>query len=465
MRGAEGDFYLKTFDTGSEYFLDSLPAQILWHCDGNHSLEWLAQKFSQPAEDVESFLAEIEKAELLTMEQEKKPVTFPPFARPPYLKEVQFDATGHCNLFGICKHCYGKKVFQEAAKTELSLEEMLKIFKQMHDLNVANCFLSGGEIFTRRDLPEIIQAIAANQIYLSGIFTNGTIHRPEVISAVLASGVRTTFLVSLDGHTSSINDFMRGPGNLAKTVTFIKEAKGAGLKVTVNTMVIRQNIAQLMDMALFLEDLGIDRWRLSIPREQGEAILNKELIVPEWEQIFTAYEMLLRYGLTKKGGMRIQLSSIFKTEFLEKKNFFLFVDDTSCCEYKRWSLVVKPNGMVVACPALDSLVFGDLRRMELSEIWYSDLTQAFKTLPLSATECHDCPIKQYCGSGCRQTAFQLHGSILARDTNACPLYQFFYDRILPIFQEYGIEPQPLPVTQPYRFDPMILDKAIATGKE
>ena len=460
VKGVEDDFYLQQYKNGSEFILESLHAQILWQCNGEHTIDWLSKKFFQPEEDIVIFLKILEKEGLLSFSKQKIPTQFASLTKSPSLQEVQIDATGKCNLYGICKHCYGKEYFQEATKNELTYEEMCGLIDQMSDLNVARCFLSGGEIFMRKDLPKLIAYLANKCIHLTGIFTNGTIYRQEVINALQQTGFNTSFLVSLDGHNAQIHDFMRGKGNFQKTIFFIKKIQEAGFSVTINTMVIKQNVKHLMAMCLFLENLGINRWRLSIPREQGEAIVNKELIIPKWQDIFDAYKQLVKHGLTKIGPMRMAISSIFKTELLKEKVYYLFGPENSCCEYKRWSLVIKPNGDIVPCTAFDNLVLGNIRKDALDKVWYSELTQTFKNLPVSATECNDCDIKKYCGAGCRKMAWELNKNVLAKDSNACPLYEFVYNTIRPMMKKHGIQAHFLKPPPTYRYNPNIINDYI-----
>ncbi len=459
VRGADGDFFLHQFKLGQEFALDQLQANLLWHCNGSNTIADLATIFSQSEEDIIDFLQVVNQAGMLVFSKNPQNLQFPLIGQSPYLQEIQLEATGRCNLW--CKHCYGREEFAAAARNELTFQEMCSLIDQMHDMNVAKCFLSGGEVFMRQDLPEIIAYLAGKQIGVSGIFTNGTIYRPEVADAIQKLGLRTTFLVSMEGHTTEIHDFMRGDGQLKKTISFIEKVKRTGFKVTVNTVVIKQNVRQLMDMCHFLEDLGIDRWRLSVPREQGEALVNRDLIVPEWAEIYSAYEGLLQYALEgTRNGLRIQLSSIFKTEFLDGKHYYLFDDDSGCCEYKRWSLVLKPNGDLVPCPASDCVVLGNVREDSLEKAWKSDVCQAFKALPISQTDCRDCEIRHYCGGGCRVIAWNLHGSFLAIDDNACPLYRFFKDVACPLMKRYGIEARQLPKPSAFPYDPRIIDSHV-----
>ncbi|PIQ75020.1 MAG: hypothetical protein CO001_01050 [Candidatus Portnoybacteria bacterium CG_4_8_14_3_um_filter_40_10] len=457
VRGAENDFFLHQFKEGKEFALEKLHAEILWYCNGENSVDWLSEKFSQLNDDLLAFFAVLEESGLLILNKEKgRKVEFPPLAVSPYLQDMQIEATGRCNLW--CKHCYAKKEFRRATKKEMSRTEFFEVFDQMYQLNVAKCFISGGESFLRKDLPELIAYLAHKCIGISGIFTNGTIYRQDVVDALKEAGSNTTFLVSLDGPDAQINDFVRGEGNFRRTISFIEKVKEQGFHVTVNTVAMKQNVKQLPEICHLLETLGVNRWRVSIPREQGETIVNKKLIVPEWQDIFIAYEELLRYALRRASSMRLQLSSIFKTEFLETKTYYLYREDTACCEYKRSSLVLTSDGNLIACPASVNFVFGNVKEKSLREIWYSDLAQSFKTLPVSKTECRDCDIKNYCGGGCRIIAWKLRKNILAKDENACPLYRFFFNTVKPIFEKEGICGEKLEQPNPYGFDPTILQK-------
>ncbi len=461
VRGAEGDFYLHQYQTGDEFVLDSLQAQILHACNGERDIQWLVKEFNQPTEDIVGFLETLRGAELVAISGKPSKMEVPSLTMAPYLREVHIDATGWCNLFGKCKHCYGRQTFQEAISGQLTTEEMARLVEQLGRLNVANCVLSGGEVFMRKDLPELVSCLARQRVHLTGIFTNGTIYREDVILALQEEKVVTRFLVSLDGHTAEVHDFMRGSGNFAKTLDFIRRVSEAGFPVTVNTVVIKQNVRHLVAMARFLESLGTVRlWRISVPREQGETIVNKELIMPEWSDVFEAYEMLVRHAVSSSGEMQYQISSIFKSALLREPVYYLFRPESSCCEYKRGSITIKPNGKVTPCTAFDNFVLGDVRQTPLDEIWYSDLAQSFKILPVEATACKNCELLPYCGGGCRKVAWEIHGSVLAVDDSACPLYRFAKDVVQPILDEHGIRAELLECPKPYSLDPQAIDRAI-----
>lgn len=449
VRGSVRDgFYLQNIITGESFQLEKLQAEILWECSGKISVDSLASNFSQSKEDILEFLGVIKDAKLLSFKSERANLVFAPLLlnqKSPYLEEVQLEITSRCNLW--CKHCYGRQEFAMMDSEEVSFYQLAEFIQQMGRMNISNCFLSGGESFLHKHLPQIIEKIYEQKICLSGIFTNGTIWRDDVFEVFHKLNIKPTLLVSLDGACDNTHDYIRGGGNFQKVISFIEKVKKFNHRVTINTVVMKPNVHELGEMHDLLKSLNVDRWRLAVPREQGETIANKEVIIPEWQDIFNAYELLLKKGLSDMQGMKIQLSSIFKTEFAEDGEYYLIGDNNGCCDYKRSSLVLKPNGDLVSCPAAACFPLGNIKTSSLEEIWQSVRTQVFKTLPVRLTACRDCDLRQYCGSGCRMIAWQLHADYLAKDNNSCPLYKFFQERIRPILKKYGIKEAMLPQQQ------------------
>ncbi|MBP5615887.1 MAG: radical SAM protein [Alphaproteobacteria bacterium] len=461
VRGAADDVYLHNFKKGHEYTIEKRHAQILNLCDGTHSLEDIASAVSTSIEEIKEFL-DVFKAENLLRYNDSQidPIHISWLNRDPFLREVHIDITGTCNLFGHCKHCYGRSNLEESHKSELSTEEVLDLIDQMGSMGVADCVISGGEPFLRKDLPLIIKRLSDNSIHFIGLFTNGTTYRQDVIDALKKENYTTFFFISLDGYTQEMHEFLRGKDTFAKTIDFINRVDKEGFPVIINTMVTKHNVKSLMDFCHFLEQKNINRWRLSVPREQGETIFHKDIIMPEWEDVFKSYKELLEYCLVKKSRMKVQIGSIFKSELLNEPEYYLYNDCNSCCEYKRWSIVVKPNGNVTPCTAFDNLVFGNIRQNSLADIWYSEPTQMFKTLPLGKTDCKDCKIRQYCGGGCRKMAWELHRSCLAKDDTSCPLYEFAAQVAQPILKKFGIKDLKLKEVPEQNFDYQKLEEYI-----
>lgn len=461
VRGASGDIYLHNFKTGKEYSIEKLHANILNMCNGLHSLDDISLSVNISVSEIQDFLNIFKNENLLKYNScPKQEINLRWNNKAPFLREVHIDITGVCNLFGRCKHCYGRQNLQNSHRDELTTDELLTLVNQMGEMGVADCVISGGEPFLRPDLPKIIKALSENNIHLIGLFTNGTNYREDVLNALIDAHYKTFFFISLDGYTKEVHEFMRGSNTYDKTLDFIDKINQLGFPVIINTMVTKQNVNSLMEFCHFLEGKNINRWRLTVPREQGEAILHKDLIMPEWNDVFASYKQLLEYCLVKKSKMKVQIGSIFKSELLEEPEYYLYNDGNSCCEYKRWSIVVKPNGNVTPCTAFDNLILGNIKKEKLSDIWYSDATQAVKNFPLKLSDCKDCKIRQYCGGGCRKMAWELHGSFFAKDDYSCPLYEFAAEVAQPILERHGIKALKLEKPQKHNYNYSKIDSYI-----
>lgn len=458
VRGSCSDFYLQNYKDGIEYSLNTEEVNFFHDLNGKNNIQKLSKKYKIEVKEIKDFINNFKGSGLIKLLKKKnETINFPSLNKPPSLNEVQIELTGNCNLW--CKHCYGRKDFEKISKNQITKEQLFSCLDQMKDMNVARIIISGGEAFLYKELPSVIGRIAQKKIHIGGIFTNGTIIRNDIFRSLKKHNITTTFLVSLDGPNAAIHDCIRGNGNFNKSIDFIKKTISNGFRVTVNTVAMKPNIKKLPTMRYFLENLGVSRWRISVPREQGEAVANKDLIIPDWNDIFKAYKKILLGVLANKGKMKIQLSSLFKTEFLENGRYYLYNNNNGCCEYKRNSLVLEANGNILSCPASLNLPLGNIKNNSLKKIWYSYLTQAIKTLPIKDTKCKNCKIKKICGAGCRIMAKKLKGSYFEIDPNACPLYNFFHKEIQPILNKLKIKAVNIPQAKKYSFNKSLIERA------
>jgi radical SAM protein with 4Fe4S-binding SPASM domain len=85
------------------------------------------------------------------------------------------------------------------------------------------------------------------------------------------------------------------------------------------------------------------------------------------------------------------------------------------------------------------LIFGNLYHNSLQEIWHFPQTQKIKRIKTSEVkECNQCEYLYLCGTGCRKIAYDIHGSLYAKDDSICIVYKFFHERIMPLLSSYGI---------------------------
>ena len=128
------------------------------------------------------------------------------------LENIYISPLELCNL--NCRLCYTKKT-----KNILTNEQILDfISRYQKNINLKSVLFCGGEVFTLKDFPHLVNQILSKNIFVS-IITNGTIDKLEQIK----DPSNCQLLVSLDGP-KQIHDANRGIGNFDKTIKFIKHA-------------------------------------------------------------------------------------------------------------------------------------------------------------------------------------------------------------------------------------------------
>ena len=148
VRGASGDIYLHNFKTGKEYSIEKLHANILNMCNGLHSLDDISLSVNISVSEIQDFLNIFKNENLLKYNScPKQEINLRWNNKAPFLREVHIDITGVCNLFGRCKHCYGRQNLQNSHRDELTTDELLTLVNQMGEMGVADCVISGGEPF------------------------------------------------------------------------------------------------------------------------------------------------------------------------------------------------------------------------------------------------------------------------------------------------------------------------------
>ena len=115
---------------------------------------------------------------------------------------VQFYITARCNL--TCQQC--NIIYANSDVRECTLDEIKRIADNFAAMRVAMVLLTGGEPFTRMDLPGIIREFTTRGVHVR-MQTNG-LASDERIQAVIAAGGRD-ISISLDslwpGNQDEIN--------------------------------------------------------------------------------------------------------------------------------------------------------------------------------------------------------------------------------------------------------------------
>jgi MoaA/NifB/PqqE/SkfB family radical SAM enzyme len=163
---------------------------------------------------------------------------------------VQFYITARCNL--TCKQC--NIIYANSDVREATLDEIKKIADNFAAMGVAMVLLTGGEPFTRQDLPEIIREFESRGVHVR-MQTNGLASDERIHAAVEAGG--RDISISLDslwpgnqddingGFARSWHDALRAMASFTKYLP--KEKSFASLGCVLQ----RDNLGDIEDVIRF----------------------------------------------------------------------------------------------------------------------------------------------------------------------------------------------------------------------
>ena len=301
-----------------------------------------------------------------------------------------YEATMRCNLH--CGFCWvGDLLNLEGEwREELSIETLRTAFPDKVGLSIN---LTGGEIFMRKDVFDVLRLFRQKGYTLGYLTTNGTIINDERAEA-LAKLVRTGFLkhvsISVDGPRD-IHDEARGAqGTFDRTAAGLRRLQlaierngGTRVPVSINTTVTREGIDALDRMADVAEELGVDAIGLnhlmySTPDEVDETL---RLLGEDDRAVIQTYvtddpglrAASVRAGIAslaekcrRKGirfGARPQISDAVLDDYYEPGAAL-----AGRCLYPFLHARVSFSGKMYFCPLIRVEV-GDLTEQPLEEIW------------------------------------------------------------------------------------------------
>jgi len=175
-----------------------------------------------------------------------------------------------CNL--ACRHCYSISADTDFAG-ELSTAEVFAVMDDLHACGVRVLILSGGEPLLRPDVFDIAHRAKAMGFYV-GLSSNGTLIGEHNIAAIAAA--RFDYVgVSLDGIAGTHDLFRRKVGAYDASLSGIRLARDAGLKVGLRFTLTQDNARDLPALLALMDAEGIDKFYLSHLNYAGRGNVNR----------------------------------------------------------------------------------------------------------------------------------------------------------------------------------------------
>lgn len=356
---------------------------------------------------------------------------------------VFWEVTRACLL--SCRHCRASAI-ATALPGELSAPEGREVVRQVAAFGrpYPILVLTGGDCLMRSDIYELASYAAELRVPVCLSPSVTPMLTADASARIRELDVRAVS-ISLDGAHPETHDGVRGvPGHFAKTVDSLRMLKSQGLKVQVNTTVMRDNVEELADVAALIKSIGADMWEVFFLVNVGRGEAIKAITPREHEDVchflFDAshhgfivrtveapfFRRVVRwrrelvedadvatvFGL---GSLYMQLRSRL-CELLGPGGPRPAAQTASTRDGKG-IVFVAHDGDVYPAGFLP-LTLGNVRDRPLADIYRdSELLKRIRSAAFSG-RCGACEFKDLCG-GSRARAFAAFGDALAEDP-ACP---------------------------------------------
>ena len=321
------------------------------------------------------------------------------------LYSATFELTYKCNE--KCRHCY----IADSDKTEISTEMIKSILDELAELNALNIVFTGGEIFTRKDIWEILD-YAYKKHFVIDIFTNGNLLNADGIIHLKSIWPRTVHF-SVYSHIPEKHDSItQVKGSFDKTIRAIKACKLVNIPVNIKTPIFNEtkdDIEGIVDLANSI-GVSIELGANITPKKDGNLAPLSMKIKDEKEDLKVHEE----------------IDRLIKQD---KDTEIKTIKGDKICGAGERSISINPYGEVFPCNMLQ-LKIGDLNTETVKSIWQSSSQLKWwrkNNLRINKKGCEDCKYFDNC-IFCPGEAMMRSNDPLKKYEDACIATQLASER-------------------------------------
>ncbi|MBP0464267.1 pyrroloquinoline quinone biosynthesis protein PqqE [Roseomonas sp. PWR1] len=321
------------------------------------------------------------------------------------------ELTHRCPL--RCPYC-SNPVELTRASEELATGEWARVFREAAEIGCLQVHLSGGEPTARRDIVEITAAARAAGLY-TNLITAGVLLDAALVARLQAAGLDHVQLSVQDADAAGAERIGGMRGAHARKEAAARLVRDAGLPLTLNAVVHRQNLHSLPRLVEIALEWGAARLEVAHVQYYGWALANRDALLPTRAQLDEATRTVQAARDAHRGRLVIDY----------------VVPDYHAARPKAcmggWGnrfLAVAPSGRILPCHAAESIAgmaFPNVRETSLRAAWEdSDAFNRFRGTGWMREPCRGCEHAERDWGGCRCQAFALTGDAAATDP-ACAL--------------------------------------------
>jgi PqqA peptide cyclase len=321
------------------------------------------------------------------------------------------ELTHRCPL--QCPYCSNPLELERAGR-ELDTATWQRVLDEATALGVLQTHFSGGEPTARRDLVDLVRHAARLGQY-SNLITSGVLLDQTKLDALVEAGLDHLQLSIQDSRSASADRIGGCRDGHARKVKLAVMVREAGLPLTINAVVHRQNLDHLDEIIDLAVELGSQRLEVAHVQYYGWALVNRAALMPTREQAERAIELVRDAHERLKGVLAIDYVV---------PDYYARYPKPCMGGWGRQNLNVTPSGKVLPCHAAEtitSLSFDSVTERPLAEIWYQSAAfNAFRGTDWMPEPCRSCERRTVDFGGCRCQAFAIAGRAEVTDP-ACSL--------------------------------------------
>ena len=321
------------------------------------------------------------------------------------------ELTHRCPL--QCPYCSNPLNLERAA-AELDTATWCRIFDEAAELGVLQVHFSGGEPAARKDLETLVAHATGRGLYTNLITSAVLIDAPRMER--LAKAGLNHVQISLQDHEPRGADRIGGyAGGHARKLDVARLVRAAGLPLTLNAVMHRQNLDHLAEMIELAVSLGAGRLEVAHVQYYGWGLKNRAALIPTRAQLERATEIVAAARDRLKGTLVIDY--VVPDYYARRPK--------SCMGgWGRRFVNISPAGKVLPCHAAETitdLTYESVMDRPLAAIWRdSPAFRRFRGTDWMPEPCRSCERREIDWAGCRCQALAIAGRADAVDP-ACEL--------------------------------------------
>lgn len=321
------------------------------------------------------------------------------------------ELTHRCAL--KCPYC-SNPLELERRSSELDTSTWLRLIDEAAAMGVLQISFSGGEPMLRPDIAVLVSRAVERGLY-TNLITSGVGFAPEALERVAQAGLDHVQL-SVQGVEDGAADHVAGlPGSAARKRLLAGEIARLGLRLTLNAVVHRGNVAQIPALVRLAEDWGAARVEIAHVQYYGWAVANRDRLMPTRAQVERATADLAAERARTAG--RLVIDAVLP-------DYYASYPKPCMGGWGARHINVTPAGKALPCHAAETiphLVFDNVRDRPLAEIWRDSAAfNAYRGTDWMRDPCRSCERRERDFGGCRCQALLFAGDAAATDP-ACRL--------------------------------------------